>query len=66
MYLGHLIFLAGLSLALDSWLAAAVFAFHIVWFHRRVLDDETRLAALFGNPYREYCARVKRWLPGLL
>jgi len=65
-YLGQLIFLAGLAFALDSWLAAAVFVFHLVWFDRRVLDDEVRLAALFGNPYREYCARVKRWIPGLL
>ncbi len=66
MYLGQLIFLAGLAAVLYSWLAAAVFAFHAVWFHRRVRDDETRLAALFGNPYRDYLARVKRWIPGLL
>ena len=66
MYVGHLIFLAGLAFALDSRLAPAVFAFHAVWFHRRVRDDETRLAALFGDPYRDYLARVKRWIPGLL
>ena len=66
MYLGHLIFLAGLAFALDSWLAAAVFVFHAAWFHRRVRDDETRLTALFGDRYREYLARVKRWIPGLL
>jgi len=66
MYLGHLIFLAGLAFALDSWLATALFVFHVVWFDRRVRDDEARLAALFGDPYREYLARVKRWIPGLL
>jgi len=66
MYLGHLIFLAGLAFALDSWLAAAVLVFHAAWFDRRVRDDETRLTALFGDPYREYLARVKRWVPGLL
>jgi len=66
MYLGHLIFLAGLALALQSWIAAAVFAFHAVWFHRRVRDDEARLTALFGIANREYLARVKRWIPGLL
>ena len=66
MYLGHLIFLAGLAFALDSWLAAAVFVFHAAWFDRRVRDDETRLIALFGDRYREYLARVKRWIPGLL
>jgi protein-S-isoprenylcysteine O-methyltransferase Ste14 len=66
MYLGHLIFLAGLALALRSWLAAAVLAFHAVWFDRRVRKDEARLAALFGDPYRDYAARVKRWIPGIL
>jgi protein-S-isoprenylcysteine O-methyltransferase Ste14 len=66
MYLGHLIFLAGLAVALQSWIAAAVFASHLVWFHRRVRDDEARLKALFGDSYRDYLARVKRWIPGLL
>jgi hypothetical protein len=66
MYLGHLLFFAGLALALHSWLAAAVLALHLVWFDRRVRGDEERLAALFGDPYREYVARVKRWIPGLL
>ena len=66
MYLGHLIFFAGLALTLGSWIAAAVFAFHAVWFDRRVREDEARLIALFGDPYREYLARVKRWIPGLL
>jgi protein-S-isoprenylcysteine O-methyltransferase Ste14 len=66
MYLGHLIFFAGMALVLGSWIAAAVFVFHAAWFHRRVRDDEARLEALFGDPYREYCRRVKRWLPGLM
>ena len=66
MYLGHLIFLCGLALTLSSWIAAALFAFHAVWFHRRVREDEARLAGLFGESYRDYCRRVKRWVPGLL
>ena len=66
MYLGHLIFLAGLALLLRSWLAAAVLAFHAAWFDRRVREDERRLAERFGEPYREYCRRVKRWIPGVL
>ncbi|HWH41316.1 MAG TPA: isoprenylcysteine carboxylmethyltransferase family protein, partial [Usitatibacter sp.] len=66
MYLGHLIFFAGLALVLGSWLAAAVFAFHAFWFDRRVREDEARLSGLFGDAYREYCRRVKRWIPGVL
>ena len=65
MYMGHLIFFAGLALTLGSWLAAAVLAFHAFWFDRRVREDEARLAERFGDPYREYCARVKRWIPGV-
>ena len=66
MYLGHLIFFAGLAVVLRSWIALAVLAFHVAWFDRRVRADERHLEALFGEPYRAYCARVKRWIPGLL
>jgi protein-S-isoprenylcysteine O-methyltransferase Ste14 len=66
MYLGHLIFLAGIAWTLHSWVGAGVFAFHAAWFRRRVLDDEARLASQFGDAYRDYAARVKRWIPGLL
>jgi protein-S-isoprenylcysteine O-methyltransferase Ste14 len=65
MYLGHLIFFAGLALTLGSWLAAAVFAYHAVWFDRRARGDESHLAQLFGQPYLDYRARVKRWVPGI-
>lgn len=66
MYAGHLIFLAGLALALGSWIAAVVLALHALWFDRRVREDEARLEALFGEPYRAYRHRVKRWVPGVL
>jgi protein-S-isoprenylcysteine O-methyltransferase Ste14 len=65
MYLGHIIFLAGLALALQSWLAAALAAATAVWFRFRVRRDERRLEERFGEPYRDYLARVKRWVPGL-
>jgi len=65
MYLGHIIFLAGLALSLQSWLAAALAVGTAVWFQFRVRRDERRLEERFGEPYREYAARVKRWVPGL-
>ena len=65
MYLGHLLFMLGLALAFRSWPAAALFAFHVVWFERRVLADEARLEALFGAAYLDYKTRVKRWIPGV-
>ena len=66
MYLGHLIFFAGLAMLLHSWIAAAVFVVHAAWFHRRVRTDERHLEERFGDAYRAYCRRVKRWIPGLL
>lgn len=66
MYLGHMIFLAGLALTLHSELAAAITVATIVWFQLRVLRDERRLAERFGPPYLDYKARVRRWIPGLL
>jgi len=66
MYLGHIIFLLGLALTLRSWLAAAITVYTVVWFQFRVRRDERRLAERFGQPYLDYKARVRRWIPGLL
>ncbi len=65
MYLGHIIFLTGLSLTLKSLFAALITVATALWFHFRVRGDEQRLAQLLGAPYIDYTARVKRWLPGL-
>ena len=64
MYLGHLIFFAGLALLL-SGPAWVVFAAHVLWFDRRARGDEAHLLQLFGEPYRDYLGRVNRWIPGL-
>ncbi len=66
MYLGHIIFLIGLSLTLMSILAGLVTGVTAIWFHLRVLGDEKQLVGLFGTPYMEYKSRVKRWIPGLI
>jgi protein-S-isoprenylcysteine O-methyltransferase Ste14 len=66
MYLGHLIFMAGLALTFWSWLALAILLANVIWFHLRVRGDEQRLLQHFGAPYAEYCRRVKRWIPGLI
>jgi len=61
MYLGHLIFMAGLAMMFESMFALALFIFHLWWFHQRVLDDERHMRALFGDAFDAYAARVKRW-----
>jgi hypothetical protein len=65
MYLGHLIFLTGLTFTLQSWLAALITIAVAVWFHIRVRGDETKLAERLGPPYVNYTKSVKRWIPGL-
>jgi hypothetical protein len=63
MYLGHIIFLLGLTLSLQSVLAGIITAATMVWFQMRVMRDEKRLRERFGQPYVDYSARVKRWIP---
>lgn len=65
MYLGHLIFLTGLTLTLQSWLAGLITIAVAVWFHLRVRGDETKLVERLGPPYVDYTKSVKRWIPGL-
>jgi protein-S-isoprenylcysteine O-methyltransferase Ste14 len=66
MYLGHLVFMLGLAVALRSYVALALLVLRAIWFHRRVVADEARLAARFGAEYTDYMRRVKRWLPGVM
>jgi protein-S-isoprenylcysteine O-methyltransferase Ste14 len=66
MYLGHLIFLLGVTLTFWSWFGLIVLVGRAYWFHRRSLGDEERLEQIFGTEYTAYRARVKRWIPGIL
>jgi hypothetical protein len=65
MYLGHIIFLTGLTFTLRSWFAATLTIGVAIWFHLRVVEDERNLAHRLGEPYIDYTKTVKRWLPGL-
>lgn len=62
MYLGHLVFLAGLALATGSAVAVAGLLWQWRRLGARVLEDEERLERIFGDEYREYVRRVPRWL----
>ncbi len=65
MYLGHVIFLLGLGLSLQSVLAGVILVATAAWFQVRVRRDEKRLSERFGQPYLDYTARARRWIPGL-
>ena len=63
MYLGFLLALVGWALLLDRWIAfvapAAFLAIADRWY---IPFEEHRMAAAFGDDYRTYRARVRRWL----
>ena len=63
IYLGMLLVLLGLSIALDNlWLAALLLPFAIVIRYGVVAREEAYLEGKFGDVYRGYRARVRRWL----
>ncbi len=62
MYLGHILFTLGLALVFRSPLAAALVVERARRFSHRVRVDEERLERIFGDEYRAYCRRVKRWI----
>ena len=64
MYLGHIIFMIGLTLFSRSPLALALTVFHTWWLDKRADEDESLLEGRFGAEYREYMRQVRRWLPG--
>ena len=63
MYLGHLVFLAGLVALTRSPAALAGLFIQGQRFSERVAVDERRLADRFGHEYVEYTERVPRWSP---
>lgn len=65
IYLGHLIFVLGLALTLQSWLAYGVLATLAIWYDIRVRADEQNLARLFGESYLAYRSLARRWIPYL-
>lgn len=65
MYMGHLIFLSGLTLVTRSPVALALTAALVPWFDERARTDHARLSRIFGPPYDDYAEKVPRWLPGL-
>jgi protein-S-isoprenylcysteine O-methyltransferase Ste14 len=63
MYTGMSIAYLGLMLLLNWGWALVLFPVVIVLLHRFVIGKEERyLLAEFGDEYREYCRRVRRWI----
>jgi len=63
IYVGMFAALVGLAIAFDSvWLLAAFAGFALVIRYGVVAREEAYLEGKFGDAYRRYRARVRRWL----
>ena len=63
IYLGMMLALVGLALAFDSlWPLAMLVPFALVIRYGVVAREEAYLERRFGEVYRRYRARVRRWL----
>lgn len=61
IYVGDLLLLAGLELALNSWLVLGVLVLAPIVLSRAVREEELLKQSLTG--YREYCKTSKRFIP---
>jgi len=62
MYVGGILFLAGLSIALaSSWMLVMTILSAFVLHFGVVKREERYLTAKFGEPYRRYMASVPRY-----
>jgi protein-S-isoprenylcysteine O-methyltransferase Ste14 len=63
IYLGMFVGLVGLAIAFDSlWLLATLVPFALLIRYGVVAREEAYLERKFGDVYRHYRARVRRWL----
>ena len=63
IYLGMFFGLIGLAIAFDTlWLLVMLVPFALLIRYAVVAREEAYLERKFGDVYRSYCARVRRWL----
>ena len=64
LYLGNILLWTGFAISARLlWLAPIIFVLLALEYHAIVAWEEGLLAGRIGEPYRQYCARVPRWLP---
>ncbi len=64
LYLGNILLWTGFAISAGLlWLAPVIVVLLALEYHAIVCWEEGLLAERIGEPYRQYCARVPRWLP---
>jgi protein-S-isoprenylcysteine O-methyltransferase Ste14 len=65
MYLGRYFILLGFLMLLGAWWVLVLYSV-AYWFYMdtRVEREEAHLRPIFGARYDEYCAKVRRFIPG--
>lgn len=64
LYVGTYLMALGTAIAIQNWwLLALITVLYAAIYHYIILDEETKLRRIFGEPYLEYCKRVPRFFP---
>ena len=64
LYVGNILLWVGFAIAARMlWLAPIILVLLTLEYHAIVRWEETLLEVRLGQPYREYAARVPRWIP---
>lgn len=62
IFLGMLTFVFGMTLWSPSAVTIALLVASYIALEVQIRSEETYLARMHGEPYHNYCARVRRWL----
>lgn len=62
IYVGVIVFVLGLTLALPSFITGVSLLINVVFIRNLVQREEVFMAKSFGPDYQAYCLRVRRWL----
>ena len=65
IFLALLVFLAGYTLLVPTFLSAVILAAAYVGIRQQDAEEERYLARSYGEPFREYARRVGRLVPGI-